>query len=307
MENIEVIGIDHGWSSCKTNNFVFVSGVHEITTEPAIFDNVLEFGNKYYKIGGERLKVKDTKVEDDNYYLLTLAGIAKELKQRGKKSATIILAVGLPLTRFGAEKSDFIHYLSRTKEVSFLFEQEKYKVVIEKVVVYPQCYGAVVDRLNRFPEKGIAIDLGSWTLDVMPIINKNPDESMCVTFQEGVITCIQQINKECVRQLNGEMDEIQIEQFLINGGGNIPMKYQKIIVSEVRKYCGEIFNHIRELGYNLDLMPMIFVGGGASIMKRFGGIEQSNIQFMEDVKANAIGFEKLGKAYLSALKKQKAG
>ena len=79
MDNIEVIGIDHGWSSCKTSNFVFVSGVREITTEPAIFDNVLEVGNKYYKIGGERLKVKDTKVEDDNYYLLTLAGIAKEL------------------------------------------------------------------------------------------------------------------------------------------------------------------------------------------------------------------------------------
>lgn len=303
MENIEVIGIDHGWSSCKTCNFVFVSGVREITTEPAIFDNVLEFGNKYYKIGGERLKVKDNKVEDDNYYLLTLAGIAKELKHRGKKAATIILAVGLPLTRFGVEKSDFISYLSREKEVTFLFEQIEYQIVIEKVVVYPQCYGAVVDRLNRFPEKAIAIDLGSWTLDVMPIIKRNPDESMCVTFQEGVITCIQQINKECVRQLNGEIDEIQIEQFLINGGGNIPMKYQKIVVSEVKKYCGEIFNHIRELGYNLDLIPMIFVGGGASIMKQFGGIEQTNIQFIEDVKANAIGFERLGKAYLSDLKK----
>lgn len=303
MENIEVIGIDHGWSSCKTCNFVFVSGVREITTEPAIFDNVLEFGNKYYKIGGERLKVKDTKVEDDNYYLLTLASIAKELKHRGKKAATIILAVGLPLTRFGAEKSDFISYLSREKEVTFLFEQIEYQIVIEKVVVYPQCYGAVVDRLNRFPEKAIAIDLGSWTLDVMPIIKRNPDESMCVTFQEGVITCIQQINKECVRQLNGEIDEIQIEQFLINGGGNIPEKYQKIIVSEVKKYCGEIFNHIRELGYNLDLIPMIFVGGGASILKQFGGIEQNNIQFIEDVKANAIGFERLGKAYLSDLKK----
>ena len=48
---------------------------------------------------------------------------------------------------------------------------------------------------------------------------------------------------------------------------------------------------------------MIFVGGGASILKQFGGIEQTNIQFIEDVKANAIGFERLGKAYLSDLKK----
>lgn len=307
MDNIEVIGFDHGWSSCKTSNFTFVSGVREITTEPAIFENVLEYDHKYYKIGGERLKVKDTKVEDDNYYLLTLAGIAKELKHRGKRSATILLAVGLPLTRFGAEKNDFIRYLSRSKNVKFVFEQTEYNIVIEKVVVYPQCYGAVVDKLNRFPEKEIAIDLGSWTLDVMPIINKDPDESMCVTFQEGVITCIQQINKECVRQLNGEIDEIQIEQFLIDGGGNIPPKYQQIIESEVRRYCNEIFNHIRELGYNLELIPMIFVGGGAGILRRFGGIEQENVQFIENVKANAIGFEKLGKAFVNASKKQKAG
>lgn len=78
------------------------------------------------------------------------------------------------------------------------------------------------------------MDIGSWILDILPIVNRDPDEAMCVTFQEGVITCIQQINKECVRQLNGEIDETQIEQFLIDGGGNIPAKYQKIIVSEVK-------------------------------------------------------------------------
>lgn len=45
MENkhIEVIGIDHGWSNMKTISQVFTSGVNEITTEPAIFDNVLEY------------------------------------------------------------------------------------------------------------------------------------------------------------------------------------------------------------------------------------------------------------------------
>lgn len=32
---IEVIGIDHGWSNIKTSSQVFVTGVKEITTEPA--------------------------------------------------------------------------------------------------------------------------------------------------------------------------------------------------------------------------------------------------------------------------------
>ena len=298
-----MIAIDHGWSSCKTSNFVFCSGVREITTEPAIYDNVVQYNGRYYKIGSERLKVKDTKVEDDNYYLLTLAAIAKELKLKGKRSGTLLLAVGLPLTRFGAEKSDFIRYLMRARNVTFLFENEEYSVTIEKVVVYPQCYGAVVDRLYKMPTKALAVDIGSWTLDIMPIVNKDPDEAMCVTFQEGVITCIQQINKECVRQLNGEIDENQIEQFLIDGGGNIPAKYQKIIVFEVRRYCSEIINHIRELGYNLELTYIVFVGGGASLLRKFAGLEQRNIVYVEDVKANALGFDRLAKAYLSTLKK----
>ena len=40
---IEVIGIDHGWSNIKTSSQVFVTGVKEITTEPALFDGVLEY------------------------------------------------------------------------------------------------------------------------------------------------------------------------------------------------------------------------------------------------------------------------
>ena len=105
---LEVIGIDHGWSMMKTVTQVFVTGVKEITTTPALFGDVLEYDGKYYKIGTVRQEVKDTKVEDDSFYLLTLAAVAKELKKRGLSDAKVFLAVGLPLTRFGAERNNFI-------------------------------------------------------------------------------------------------------------------------------------------------------------------------------------------------------
>ena len=109
---LEVIGIDHGWSMMKTISQVFVTGVKEITTTPALFGDVLEYEGKFYKVGTVRQEVKDTKVEDDSFYLLTLAAVAKELKRRGLAEAKVFLAVGLPLTRFGAEKNDFIKYLT---------------------------------------------------------------------------------------------------------------------------------------------------------------------------------------------------
>lgn len=61
------------------------------------------------------------------------------------------------------------------------------------------------------------------------------------------------------------------------------------------------------LGYNMDLTQIIFVGGGAGVMKRFGGLEQKNIRYLEDVKANAKGYEMLGNAYLAQAQKRKIG
>ena len=64
--NTKVVPIDHGWANMKTEQDVFTSGVSEITTEPALFNDVLEYNNKYYKIGGKRLEVKEDKVHDDS-------------------------------------------------------------------------------------------------------------------------------------------------------------------------------------------------------------------------------------------------
>lgn len=41
-KNTVVIAIDHGWSNMKTVHETFTSGIREITTEPALFENVLE-------------------------------------------------------------------------------------------------------------------------------------------------------------------------------------------------------------------------------------------------------------------------
>lgn len=128
-----------------------------------------------------------------------------------------------------------------------------------------------------------------------------------MTQPHGIITCIQQINKECVRQLNAEVDEYDIQKVMVSGGEGLPEKYWEIIVKKIRGYCQQIYHNIRELGYNMDLTQIIFVDGGAGVMKRFGGLEQKNIQYLEDVKANAKGYEMLGNAYLAQAQKRKIG
>lgn len=75
-----------------------------ILTEPAFFRQHRGKNGIYYKVGEKRLEVRDTKVENDNFYLLTLASAAKELNRHGMRNSNVLLSVGLSLTRFGAEK-----------------------------------------------------------------------------------------------------------------------------------------------------------------------------------------------------------
>lgn len=270
-KHIEVIGIDHGWSGMKTVSQVFTTGVKEITTEPAFFNNVVEYNGSYYKVGGRRLEVRDLKVENDNFYLLTLAAVAKELNRRGMRNANVLLSVGLPLTRFGAEKQDFIDYLSRNKEVTFRFDNEQYRMNIARVSVFPQCYAAVADRMKTLPKRVVVVDIGSWTIDIMPIEDSAPNEAECITIREGLIKCMRTINEECMRQYGRELSEEDIQEVMRNGKNDkLQQKYMTIVEDALRAYVEKVYNILLEHGYTLDVTEIVFVGGGATVVKRYG-------------------------------------
>lgn len=299
MDNLEVIAIDHGWSQMKTVNHVFASGVEEILSEPAFFDDVLEYEDRYYKVGTKRDAVMDNKISNDDYYLLTMAAIAKELKLKEKHEARVVLAVGLPATRFGVEKKGFIDYLSRNKDLSFVFEKDIYRIRIEKVAVFPQSYAAVVDQIANFGKKEIIVDIGSWTIDIFPIIDKKPDDANANTISEGLIPCMRRINKHCGRLYNEKIDEDTIQNYIITKKTDLDEQFVEIMDRELEDFATNLFNSLREEGYSLNTTQFYFVGGGASVMKNFGGIEQKNIKYNLDVKANARGFEKLAKIALN--------
>ena len=295
LKDLEIIAIDHGWSLCKTPNYIYTSGVREITTEPAYFDDVLEYRGRYFKVGTDRLEVKATKVETMDYYYLTLAGIAKELKQRGKTDARVVLAVGLPASRYGDEKSDFIRYLKQNDEVYFKFEKEKYHIWIDKVFVYPQCYAAVVDQIMTFGRKVVVVDIGSWTIDVIPVVNKYPDDSKTDSIPQGLITCMRNINKQCIRQLGEKIDEEIIQEYMITKKCQLPDEYVQIMDTEINAFTEMVVNSLREEQYNIKTTPFIYVGGGAVVMKNFCQQDNDNFSYKTDICANAKGYEKLAR------------
>ena len=84
--------------------------------------------------------IQRDKTANDNYYLLTLAAIAKEIQQRGlPPECSVRIAAGLPLTSFGRDKPKFREYLLRSKQpVIYKFEGVEYSITIEEVAIFPQ-------------------------------------------------------------------------------------------------------------------------------------------------------------------------
>ena len=92
-----VIGIDHGYYAIKTKQVCFPTGIIRYEYEPYTMQNVLQYQGEYYVCGtGRQTLVKD-KTANDNYYLLTLAALAQEIRKRkGERTAKVVLAAGLP-------------------------------------------------------------------------------------------------------------------------------------------------------------------------------------------------------------------
>jgi len=298
LNNIEVIGVDHGWSMMKTASNIFSTGVKEIPNEPPMRNDILEYEGKFYTIGERRLEVRSEKTENKNFYLLTLAAMAKELRKRGKNDANVYLAAGLPISRFSDEKKEFLEYLGEKKEVVFRYEDDIFHINLIHIAVFPQCYGAVVDRIAEYAQRVVVVDVGSWTIDIMPIENKKPVNGECISLQNGLIPCMRKINERCYRSYNTELDESTIQRYMMAMNADVDDKYLELMKEELQLYADSIYNSLREYKVNLKTTKIVFVGGGAVVMKNFGNLQQRNISYIVDVKANAKGFEYLGRISL---------
>lgn len=294
-KRILIAGIDHGFSSIKSNHFIFDNGVENYGGETTMTTNTMKYEGEYYKVGEGRLPLKNKKTDDSDYLLLTYAAIAKEIEfyeLPENAKLDVVIGAGLPFTRFGDEKNDFYNYL-KIGSVRFKYEGRNYFVNIREVYLFPQCYAAVANILGKLAPEQLIVDIGSKTIDIIHTQNYVPIERDCVTIPEALIHCMADINNVVYRKKNCTLKEYQIQDVMINGTGSFGDDYLKIVQNELRKFAEGVEAKLRELGFVLELTPVIYVGGGATVMKHFGSIKGRNICYQEDVKANAIGYEYL--------------
>lgn len=289
-----VIGVDVGYGNTKTAHTCFSSGIKKLPGKPPIATRVIETTAGFYSVGCTKVSVQKSKTDDELMRVLTMAAIAEELKKNNVTVADVYLGVGVPLTRMGAEKQAFLDYYNENRRLIFKYEDVQYSVTLLSVDVFPQGYAGVVSLMKDFHKSALVIDIGSWTVDILPLMEFIPDQTRCKSLPHGTITCMNDINEALRQNLGQDADETTIKDVMINGTADIPEEYLLIIKNGLVTYTTSLMDEIRALGFNSDLTQYVFIGGGASIMKHFlPASEKTNALILDNVYINAKGYEDL--------------
>lgn len=295
-----LIGVDHGNKQIKTVHCnPFVSGLKQSVTRP-FGQNVLRYQNTYYTLSTERIPYRKDKTEDDRFFILTLFALAGEIEARGAYSSEvqrIQLAVGLPPAHFGAQVERFTQYFGQRGMVEFEVQGKPYSIYIEDVACFPQAYAAAATMLHTLVEepKAVILDIGGFTADYLLMKNGEIDLTSCDSLENGVILLYNKVRSKVNSELDLLLDEGDVDAILMGKKTKYPEAAIRLTEQMAQEFISDLFSTLRERMIDLQYCKVVFVGGGAILLKR--QIETAGKVgapfFVSKINANADGYEYL--------------
>ena len=302
-----IIAIDHGNYAVKTPHTSFVSGLTEHMVKPPIAEELLEYGGRYWTLSGKRLPYMRDKTRDDRYFVLSLFAIARELNDAGigGQFEQIDLAVGLPPEHYGMLRTTFAQYFRRVNPVNFVYNDRPLSVLIRNVFVYPQAYAAVIPQSSQLLQalRVFVVDIGGYTTDVLLLRKGKPDLQFCRSLENGAITMNNDIIGKISMQYDMKIEDEHITAVLLGQETVLPEAVKGTIRNAAKQHAKDILDKLRELQVDLRTDPAIFIGGGSILFRPL--IEETGLVnqaiFVEDSRANAIGYSMLAKQQMGRL------
>lgn len=294
-----LIGVDHGNKQIKTVHCEpFVSGLQQSMTKP--FGQSLQYRGSYYTLSSERIPFRKDKTEDDRFFILTLIAIAEELEARGatmKDVYHIQLSIGLPPAHFGAQAEKFTAYFQGRGVIEFFYRDRHYIISIDDVACYPQAYAAAATMLHTLMDepKAVVLDVGGFTADYLLMKNGKADLTSCDSMENGVILLYNKIRSRGNAELDLLLDEEDVDAILTGKRTQYPQEAVLLVEHLAQEFINDLFSALRERKLDLHYCTVVFVGGGAILLRR--QIETSGKVgrplFVTNINANAAGFEYL--------------
>ena len=293
-----LIGIDHGNKQIKSVHCLpFVSGIQQSITK-SFGKDILLYDGLYYTLSNQRIPYRKDKTEDDRFFVLTLFSIAGEIEKRGCYSDDVMrvrLAVGLPPAHFGTQNRAFVQYFKNRDVIKFELNGKKYSIYLEDTACFPQAYAAAATMIQRLidKQKVLILDIGGFTADYLMMKNGMADLSICDSLENGVILLYNKIRSKVSSELDMLLEESDIDAILTGKSVNYGAEVIRLVEHEAQEFINDLFSTLRERMLDLRTCTVVFVGGGAILLRR--QIEASGkvgaALFVEDINANAKGYE----------------
>ena len=293
-----IVGIDHGYGNIKTANTVTPTGITKLDAAPTFTKNTLFFEGSYYLIGEGHKEYLADKWQDEDNYIFTLMGIARELNREGLDSAKVQLAVGLPITWVGRQREDFRKYMLQRESVDFKYEDKLYSVKIIGCYVFPQGYAAVVEKLKDMTGLSMIADIGNGTVNIIFVNNKRVINTKTYTEKMGVNQCVKAASNAMMNKLGVTIDESIIQSMIRYGNADIDSEYAEVLRQAISEYAGAIFSLLRKYEYDPKLMRLYITGGGGKLIENFGTFDTDRVTIIEDICTSAKGYEQFALAQL---------
>lgn len=308
-----IIAVDHGNKSVKTPNHLFTSGLITSDGKMGIKSDYIFWEGKYYTLTEKRIAYMRDKTEDERFYVLTLFAIAHELERAGIMETLdpvdITLLVGLPPAHYAQLHSRFEQYFFRKREVvDFEYNERCYSIRINRVVSYTQALAAAITRYGDLKTHAVSfiIDIGGFTVDVLKLRHGRPDLEVVESFEQGVITLYNNITSQCNSRFDRLLEDSDIDEVIKGEPTILPGEIQQLIRTNANNFLLEFYNFLRERGIDVKSSKCVFAGGGSILLRQMierGGKVGFPI-FIDDIHANAIGYELLYKSEVAANGKQ---
>ena len=109
-----------------------------------------------------------------------------------------------------------------------------------------------------------------------------------------------EISEQLRRTLGLSLTNTQIESVMRGTTTTLPREAKELIQKETEQYVARLLSAIQESGMDYRAMPMVVLGGGASILARHVSPRAGlcGLFTLEDDKRNAQGFQRLGERML---------
>ena len=290
--DILIVAVDAGYGNMKTATCAFPTGLVSYDEKPYFTENLLIYNNRYYIIGSGQKEFTDQKIMDEDYYVLTLAAIARELNTQKITKAKVLLAVGLPLTWMVKQQAAYRSYLLKNKAVDFNFRGVEYHIEFADAMVFPQGFAAIADRLNEFREVNILADIGNGTVNLLRIVDRRADVTSMATEACGVKDCKIAMRTVLANEHGGaKVDDSIIERIIRSGTARIDAEYLATMIAAAQRYTDDLFRKFREYGYNEKTMHLYVIGGGSCLIRNFSECDNRLVTINSDIHANAKGYE----------------